>query len=60
MTKTNGIIDLYISIKVISLGAIALIKNRLYPNGQYKDHEKDLLSYYESITGFHPVLSSNK
>tara|TARA_R110002074_G_scaffold139425_1_gene285146 strand:+ start:208 stop:783 length:576 start_codon:yes stop_codon:yes gene_type:complete len=37
-----------------------VIQNRLYPNGQYKDHEKDLLSYYESITGFHPVLSSNK
>ena len=33
ITKTNGIIDLYISIRVISFGAIARIKNKLYPKG---------------------------
>ena len=37
-----------------------VIQNRLYPNGQYKDHEKDLLNHYKNITGSHPVLSSNK
>jgi len=33
MINTNGMMDVYMSVIVISFGAIALIKNKLYPKG---------------------------
>ena len=46
-------------VEEIKLYSGEVVKNRIYLNGQYKDHEKDLLNYYETITGSYPVLSSN-
>ncbi|MBT4209279.1 hypothetical protein HOE22_13200 [Candidatus Woesearchaeota archaeon] len=36
-----------------------VLSNKIYPIGKYKDHEKDLLTLYESKNGNHPCLSSN-
>ena len=33
ITRTKGVIDLYMSPRLISGGAIALIRNKLYPKG---------------------------
>tara|TARA_Y100000310_G_C20516006_1_gene731229 strand:+ start:147 stop:719 length:573 start_codon:yes stop_codon:yes gene_type:complete len=46
-------------VEEITLYSGEITQNRIYKNGQYKDHEKDLLNYYKNITGSYPVLSSN-